>query len=140
MSMVPFYKEFPDIAFEKTKVVKVDSDEEILPPDEYIFFEWYCDDLDCDCGRTVIHVISGKTQKDLAVINYAWGNLNWKKCLYARQRTPNTPVLETIHEQTELAPLILEMFKSIIEIDPDYVKSFESNHKMFRDTLKQKNK
>jgi hypothetical protein len=41
-----------------------------LPDGEYTFMDMYCSDPDCDCRKTMIHVLHN--EQHVATINYGW--------------------------------------------------------------------
>ena len=57
--MIGFHHLFPDIAKKEMRTAEVRNDP-ILPPDSYVFVEFYCVDPDCDCRRVMLNMISQK--------------------------------------------------------------------------------
>ena len=46
------------------------SDDPLLPAGKYVFFDLYCTDPDCDCRKTMIHVLHEGNVA--SVVNYGW--------------------------------------------------------------------
>ena len=71
--MTPFMEKFPDCAGEEMLVLRIQEKGQSLPSGEYGFFEWFCEDKDCDCRRALLQVISPQRKgRILATINYGW--------------------------------------------------------------------
>src|SRR5512142_1112519 len=90
--MIPFHSVLPELAQREVRCVHVGvspdpAAEAALPADEYVYLEFYCDDLTCDCRRVLLQVIS-KAQPDkvFASINYGWD----KESFY-RKKMPWAP-------------------------------------------------
>ena len=49
--MIPFHTVLLDLAQREVSCVHVAEQDPVLPPDDYIFMEYYCEDLNCDCRR-----------------------------------------------------------------------------------------
>src|SRR5947207_15509393 len=110
MLMTPFYKLFPDLAQTESKVITV-RDNAFLPSGEYSFIESYCDQVDCDCRRVYILVLSPTTESKVwATINYGWEELKfYQKWLVSQQDALmcKGPSLLPFTEQTLYAPALL---------------------------------
>lgn len=93
-----------------------------LPADDYALLEFYCDDPNCDCKRTLIRVVGRSSGKAaLASINYSW------------EDGPNEPPeLDPIAEQSEYADVCLQLFTQMLEQDPSYEKRLKQHYTMFR--------
>ena len=66
MILMPFYEIFPEIAEKETRSLHIlqDSDDSEAPPvGSYSFLELYCPDLDCDCRKVNIVVVSNEDGK-----------------------------------------------------------------------------
>src|ERR1017187_7310783 len=90
--MIPFHSVFPELAQQEVRCVHLGPapdavSESALPADEYIFLEFYCDDLDCDCRRVFLQVIAkGQPGNVFASIGYGW-----EKESFYRKRIPRDP-------------------------------------------------
>ena len=61
--MIPFHSLLPELAQREVRCVHLGptadlASEPALPADEYIYLEFYCEDLDCDCRRVFLQVIA----------------------------------------------------------------------------------
>ncbi len=73
--MTPFHSLCPEVAQREVRCVhleEVPGHEPTGPPaDEYAYLEFYCEDLQCDCRRAFLQVISrGQPGKIFASINF----------------------------------------------------------------------
>jgi hypothetical protein len=74
--MIPFHSLFPELAQREVRCVHIGPAPNSVPDiglqaDEYIYVEFYCDDLECDCRRVFLQVIAknqpaGKTKRSTA--------------------------------------------------------------------------
>jgi hypothetical protein len=63
MPYAPFQERFPKIADKETRAMTILNNPE-LPSDTYGLIEAYCDELDCDCRRVFLNVISTNQKKN----------------------------------------------------------------------------
>ena len=90
--MIPFHSLLPELAQREVRCVHFGAapasvPEPVLPADEYIYLEFYCDDLKCDCRRVFLQVIAkGQPGKVFASISYGW-----EKESFYRKRMPWDP-------------------------------------------------
>ena len=126
--MIPFHSFFPELAQREVRCVHIgpapDSvAESHLPSDEYIYLEFYCDDIECDCRRVFLQVIA-KNQPDkvFASINYGWEDeafygkrLGWNP---TNARNIVRGELDPINAQSELAAEFLDLFKRVVLDEP----------------------
>ena len=143
MPMAPFYEKFRDLAFKETRSATVRAFKG-LPDGEYAFLEYYCNEPGCDCRRVHIVAISRDTPgKILATINYGWESIEFYK-KWAEYESDDEdyrgPILEPFGQQTELAPYLLELFKSVALEDPRYVDRLRRHYRMFKQVIEGKHR
>ena len=139
MAMVPFYSRFGDLAFRETRSATVHGDPAI-PDGEYGFVEFYCDDINCDCRRVLINVISATTgNKVWATINYGWENVayyeKWTRSKELAREVVGA-ALDPLNTQTEYASALLELFRYALE-DKVYVERLRRHYEIFKADLLQ---
>jgi hypothetical protein len=142
--MTPFHSLFPELAQREVRCVHLGAapdgaPESDLPSDEYIYLEFYCDDLDCDCRRVFLQVISkGQPGKVFASIGYGW-----EKESFYRKRMPWDPdeakgtvrgELDPLNEQSEFAQDFLELFRRVV-LDEPYRLRLRRHYRLFREEL-----
>lgn len=147
--MIPFHSLFPELAQREVRCVHIGprsgpapSPESDLPSDEYVYLEYYCDDLACDCRRVFLEVISkGQPGKIFASLGYGW-----EKESFYRKLMPGDPdsvkgtlrgELDPINEQSEFAPVFLDLFKQVV-LDEPYRMRLRRHYKMFRAELERR--
>lgn len=140
MAMIPFYSRFRTLAFQETRVARIEGLEG-LPDGEYAFLELYCDESGCDCRRVLIQVIGQTTgPKIWASINYGWESLEyyaeWAQSQKIAQRMSGA-TLDPLNPQTPYAGALLQLFEQIIE-DQAYVERLKRHYQMFKPELKQR--
>lgn len=137
MPMTGFFIHFPDIAFKETRVVTTRGRPD-LPDGEYGFLELYCDEVDCDCRRVMINVVSKDAgPQHLATINYGWEPLEFYE-KWARNKEIAVDMagaeLDMLNHQTEYAPALLRLFEFLLQ-DEAYVERLKRHYWMFKAKL-----
>ncbi len=142
--MTPFHSLFPELAQREVRCVHLvrepgSAPELALPPDEYIYLEFYCEDLQCDCRRVFLQVISrGQPGKVFASISYGW-----EKESFYRKRMPWDPddargtvrgELDLLNEQSEFAQNFLELFQQVV-LDEPYRLRLRRHYRLFREEV-----
>jgi hypothetical protein len=69
MPMVPLFEKLPEIAAVETRSIIISNNSKI-PNGIYGLWESYCEELNCDCRRVFINVVSRDSPGDI---------LAWKK-------------------------------------------------------------
>ena len=132
--MVPFYTRFRDLALRETRSATVRGDPGI-PDGEYGFIELYCDEVNCDCRRVILNVISATAgNKVWATINYGWEDVAYYEKWTRNKELAQDMVgaaLDPLNIQTRHAPALLKLFEYIIE-DQSYVKRLQRHYEMFK--------
>lgn len=136
--MTSFHSLFPELAMREVRCLHFGPGQS-LPAGEYIYLEFYCEDLDCDCRRMFLQVISpNESGRVLASINYGW-----EKESFYRKRMPYDPEaapalvkgeLDPINEQSEFAELLLKAFQQFV-LDETYRLRVRRHHRLFREEL-----
>jgi hypothetical protein len=141
--MILFQIVCPDVAARETRSVTL-AEWENLPAGEYAFMEFYCDDLNCDCRRTLIEVWSRpQNGQVVAHINFGWERRSFyeKWSVASREaarkmaRETTEAALDPIHPQAPYAPHLLRVFRQMIQMDPEYVARLKRHYDLFRKTL-----
>jgi hypothetical protein len=138
--MIPFHSVLPEIAQREVRCVHLGPGADSpLPADEYVFLEFYCDDLTCDCRRVFLQVIAkNQPGKIFAGISYGW-----EKESFYRKRMPWNPdeargtvrgELDPFNEQSEFAEDFLDLFKRFL-LDERYRMRLRRHYLLFREEL-----
>jgi len=120
-----------------------------LPAGDYGLFEMYCDEVNCDCRRVIINVISNLSNKSVAVIAYGWESHNF----YARRLNIDTrsnklteydldmlaelkgPCLNSMSPQSNYATDVLKLVSEHALSDIAYVDRLKRHYKLFKEKL-----
>jgi hypothetical protein len=137
-TMTPFITRFPVVGGRETRIAIVPEGNE-LPAGEYNFVEFYCNEPGCDCRRVIITVMRPDTgwSKCWASINYGWESLEYyRKWMGAEVKAEEIqgPCLDPLNAQSEHAPALLDLFKTLIE-SPAYVERLARHYRMFRESV-----
>jgi hypothetical protein len=142
--MTPFHSVFRELAQREVRCVRLGPAADPVPEpgllaDEYIYLEFYCEDLDCDCRRVFLQVIAkGQPGKVFASIAYGW-----EKESFYRKRMPWAPdeakgtvrgELDPLNEQSEFAEDFLDLFQRVV-LDEPYRLRLRRHYQLFREEL-----
>jgi hypothetical protein len=115
-----------------------------LPAGEYVYVEYYCDDLECDCREVLLQVMSAnEPKKVLACINYGWE----KERFYRNQMFGDAELardivrgcLDTESEQSEHADALLYLFQHHVLNEP-YRLRLRRHYRQFREEVQRRAK
>ncbi len=145
--MIPFHSVLPDIAQREVRCIHLEtvagaSPTSRLGAGEYMYVEFYCEDLKCDCHRVFFQVIAAhQPDKILASINYGWEPES-----FYRARMPYDPqaprqivqgVLDPLNIQSEYSPELLELFQLHVADEP-YRRRLQRHYQLFREELQRR--
>jgi len=101
----------------------------------FLFTEYFCTDLKCDCQRVlvkVLHVRSEDARPDeVATISYSWNPNSdgiWKA---VNSDMPN-PFLDPFHRQVTYASELLDFWNTMIERDKAYASRIQRHYEEIR--------
>ncbi len=137
--MIPFHDRCPEAADGEMLVLHIKEPGLSLPPGEYGFFEWYCDDPGCDCRRTVLRVISPQHPgRILATLNYGWESTAfYTQWMHGDQEAGleiTSACLDPINPQSELADALLDGFRDYVRRDACYPQQLQRHYELFKST------
>lgn len=138
MAMLSFNTFFPELAITEMRVMTIKGMAG-LPDDEYGLVEFYCDEIDCDCRRVIINVISRRTEKFLASISYGWESPEfYEKWTGNRADAIEAvgPYLDPFNTQSEYAPVFLRLFLEYLLPDTNYIERLQRHYHLFKSALK----
>ena len=142
MSYELFHDYFPDLAERETRVVQVfePSPFSNLPSGEYALLEMFCTDEDCDCRRVMWTVISDREKRTVAVVAYGWGSARFYQKWFGSNdpdivREMQGPILNLGSPQASYAPAILNLLKSIVLADKQYLERVKRHYALFRNKI-----
>jgi hypothetical protein len=114
-----------------------------VPEGAYDLIECFCPEIDCDCRRVMIAVMSQATEQPLAFINYGWESLEFYRkwagdeddaidCMH--------PYLDPLNPQSDSAPVFLALFKEYVIQDKAYMERIKQHYLLFKAELKRRSR
>ena len=137
--MTPFHSRFLELAARETRTLHVLTGGGKLPVGEYTLLEWFCEEPECDCRRVLVQVVpAGRPDEVLAVINYGWESA----VFYTQWMHGDTEAgseianasLDPLHHQSAYSNYLLELFRDVVNTDPDYVARLARHYELFKST------
>jgi len=120
----------------ETRTITVfEKNEFNLPPGHYSFIEMFCNDPGCDCRRCFFMVRADWSSEPLAYIGYGWESLDFYTKWMGDDELSDSlsgAGLEPMQRQTEHAPKILRLFKSVLLPDRNYVERVKRHYALMR--------
>jgi hypothetical protein len=142
MSYRLFHDFFPDLAERETRLIHVSEPSPFpdVPSGEYALLETFCTDKDCDCRRVMWMVMTDRGKRMVAVVAYGWGSARFYQKWFGSNdadivREMQGPILNMASPQSESAPAILNMLKTIVLNDMRYMDRVKRHYTMFRDKI-----
>jgi hypothetical protein len=109
-----------------------------LPAGTFLFTEFYCTDLGCNCQRVIVKVLHLRSQdatpKDVAAISYGWNPSDDETWERVNLDMPN-PFLDPFHRQASYASELLDFWKTMIECDKAYASRLERHYDEIREKI-----
>lgn len=132
MMFESFFDEFPDLMSTEVRYLKflnspTDS-RSLIPKGRYEFFEFFCSNVNCDCKKAIIKVMSYELNKSWAIIRYGWG---------AGRRKPEFQ-LDPGNVDDPLSNEFLEFFKEMIRRDQHYAARIEKHYLQFKKRMRER--
>ena len=137
--MIPFHSRFLDLAARETRSLHVLAGGGKLPTGEYTLLEYFCEEPECDCRRVLVQVVpAGRPNEVLAVINYGWESAEFYTQWMHGDAKAGSEIanasLDPLHPQSDYADYLLELFKDVVDTDPDYVARLARHYELFKST------
>ena len=101
---------------------------DVLPPDQYVFFEAYCVEPKCSC-RNVILNVTGRLGGHLATINHTLDPNGHKKI-----GMPQT-FLDPLNKQSKYSQELLKIFGEKV-LDDEYARRLETHGRMIKEKVR----
>ena len=136
---VPFRKYFTEIADAETRSARIFEEHPSgLPPGEYGFLEFYCDEKNCDCRRVHLMVIADWSKEPIAMIAYGWETpAYYAKWMHSADKQMaaemSGTMLEPFFNQSKYAAAAKKLCEDAFLADPSYVERLKRHYRMMRD-------
>lgn len=131
--MLCYFQLFPEKTKTELRTIHWRADDVacMIPQGTYVFTEWFCDDLSCDCRRVLIKVLweqhPNETPRDVATINYTW-NTSPDKSWRAAMEGMENPFLDPLHFQIHFAPELMALWLRMLRKDRDYEERLKRHY------------
>ncbi|MCX7400706.1 MAG: hypothetical protein NT138_23770 [Planctomycetales bacterium] len=110
-----------------------------IPAGVFLFMEYFCTDLNCNCQRVIIKVLHPKSESDphppdVATFSYTWSPGEddvWRKT----NAECSNPFLDPFHKQSSYAPDLLEFWTDMVERDKGYAQRLKTHYRELREKL-----
>jgi len=147
--MKPFHSLFPELAQKEVRCIVVGPGEEpdpepepTLPPGKYVFCEYYCDDLECDCRQAFFRVYDeAKPTKTLASLSVGWEDEAFYRKLFDGDRESAAAVVrgiaDPINNQSKYTEDIMDLFQRFVKTTP-YLLRLRRHYKLFREEVQRR--
>lgn len=133
--LLGYFDVFPEKCDSELRAVYVLDDAMRMPSGNYIFTEYYCPDLSCDCKRVLVKVLylsePEATPEDVATISYTWDRAGYWSWL-GRKDDEDKPFLDPLHPQAGCAPELLEFWREMLRRDPKYARRLKTHYDELR--------
>jgi len=132
-----YFDVFPDKAKTELRTATfADCGGKRLPPDgKYLFTEYYCTDLNCNCQRVLVKVLYAHADnaplKDVATISYTWNENSDETWSVVNSDTPN-PFLDPFHPRAPFADELLDFWRDMVECDRAYAARLKRHYDEIR--------
>lgn len=145
MIYTSFFEYFPAKARTETRGMLIPEQNDFgVPMGKYLFIEYYCADLDCDCRNVSISVFNIETSEVQATISYGWEPIEFYRDWMGSEtdgelRDFKGPALKPFSPQSKFARQWLHIYKLILA-DKDYEKRLRHHYKIVKAKIENKNK
>jgi hypothetical protein len=142
--MIAFFSKCLETAVRETRNVTLLEDRNGVPAGTYVFHEYYCDDLRCDCRRVIVVVSRAEDEEmsePLATISYGWE----MPAFYRKWSGEDDPVyhrmlasvtLEPLTQMSVVAEGLRHLFEEVLENDPQFKRRFHRHYLEFRSAVR----
>lgn len=137
--MLGYFDIFPDKAKTELRTVTLlpasEGESAPLLDGTFLFTEYFCTDLNCDCQRVLVKVLRVESVDDrpeeVATINYSWNPNGDEMMAFIDPDAPN-PFLDPLHQQTPCADELLELWDTMMKRDRAYASRIQRHYDELR--------
>lgn len=142
--MRAFFTECLETAMRETRVVTLPQASNGVPAGQYVFHEFYCDDLSCDCRRVIIvvgYAEDEEMRQPLASISYGWERPEFYR-KWSGEDDPDyhrllaSAHLDPIAPQSSIADALCDLFQRCVAEDHALRERFARHYREFRRSIR----
>lgn len=143
MKFLSFFDEFPELIGSEFRNIFIFNNDihKHIPPGNYAFLEMFCPDVDCDCRKVIINIITADPPKTWVTLNYGWESEEYYKNWWGKNHFLYKPMSGVVFDPPTNDPLkneFLKIFQDIIQTDKKYANRIETHYLMFKEAMKMK--
>jgi hypothetical protein len=136
MSVIGYFETFPQKSQSELRTVTFPEDIDSIPAGIYLFAEYFCTDLNCNCQRVIIKVLNPKSESDrnpreVATISYTWSIGEDEVWRNTNSEFAN-PFLDPFHPQASFADELLEFWSDMVARDRAYAQRLVAHYQELR--------
>jgi hypothetical protein len=139
MAVTGYFDAFPAKARTELRLATFPPGTGQIPAGTYLFYEYFCTDLSCNCQRVIIKVLNPRSEADrnpreVATFSYSWGDDRDSPFKDLDLDVPN-PFLDPLHHQAPFAAELLEFWHDMVTRDLVYAKRLRTHYAELRKKL-----
>jgi uncharacterized coiled-coil protein SlyX len=139
MSVIGYFEAFPQKSQTELRTVTFTENRDGIPAGIYVFTEYFCTDLNCNCQRVIIKVLNPKSESDrnpreVATISYTWSPGEDEAWRETNSEFAN-PFLDPFHRQSAFADELLEFWNAMVVRDRSYAQRLETHYRELREKM-----
>ncbi len=112
-----------------------DGDDQTFPAGMYVFTEYYCSDLSCDCQRLLVKVLHNPSPEsvpeEVATISYTWNESPDESWEFVISDVSN-PFLDPFHRQAGYANELMDFWYHMVRHDHRYAERLKKHYAELR--------
>lgn len=137
MPVIGYFEAIPQKADTELRSVTFPEGHGNIPVGAFVFMEYFCTDLNCNCHRVIIKVQHARSESDqhpreVATISYSWNPGADEVWRITNEGFPN-PFLDPFHKQASYAQELMEFWSDMVENDSAYAKRLKSHYRELRE-------
>lgn len=137
MSVIGYFEAFPRKTKTELRTAILPEGGETIPVGAFLFMEYFCTDLSCNCERVIIKVLHAKSESDqhpreVATISYTWNSGADEVWRMTNEEFAN-PFLDPFHTQSSYAAELLEFWADMVVRDKAYAERLKSHYRELRE-------
>lgn len=142
MAMIGYFDVFPEKRTTELRTVTFSDEpaDALLPNGLFIFTEYFCTNLECDCQRVIVKVYFVRSLSappdEVATISYSWNPSSDAMGKTPTAGLPN-PFLDPLHYQAPCAPELTDFWSEMIKRDKAYASRLERHYHEIRAAIGQ---
>lgn len=137
MSVIGYFEAFPQETRTELRTVTFLENHRGIPLGIYLFKEYFCIDLSCNCQRVLIKVLNPKSESDrdpreVATFSYTWSpgkDQAWR----ATNSEFDNPFLDPFHYQASFADELMDYWSGMVANDSAYAQRLQTHYRRLRE-------